>query len=152
MRWQRFGKHADNSEKQAEPRPTKQPLTRILALFRLLSFESEPLFAQAKLHGQLAKVEWAEEKQYLLRLLLSSLLGFACFLCMLIFSGILVIALTWNTDYRIFAIVALCLAYMVATVLVCRHIIKISDRPEGAFPATRAELTSDLALLRSKLR
>lgn len=45
------------------------------------------LFAQLELHGKLAKVEWAEEKNRLQQLIATLVVGFSCLLCALLFAG-----------------------------------------------------------------
>src|SRR5690242_6307960 len=71
------------------------------------------LFMQALLQVQLARIEWAQEKDRLLRMLVIVLLGFACLLCLMLFTGGLVLAATWETPYRIAAMACLTLMYSV---------------------------------------
>lgn len=109
------------------------------------------LFDQAVLHGQLARIEWAQEKERLLKLLASTLLGYACLLCALLSAGALVLALCWETGYRIPAALALTALYALATVFAWRRVRALAALGGESFAATRTELAADMALLRSKL-
>lgn len=115
---------------------------------RLLFSAGGALLAQAGLHGQLARLEWAEEKSRLHRMLITGLVGFASLLCSMIFIGILVMATTWHTGYRIQAIIAAVALYGLATGLAWRRLRSLSALGKDAFAATREEFSADLALLR----
>ena len=106
------------------------------------------LLTQIGLHGQLARLEWGEEKARLSNLLTTGLLGFAGLLCCLIFIGILVMATTWYTVYRIPAIIAVVAVYALATGIAWLRLRGILARGHEAFAATREELAADIALLR----
>jgi uncharacterized membrane protein YqjE len=109
------------------------------------------LSSQTVLLGQLFRVEWEEEKSRLLTMLLTLLLGFACLLCVMLFVGALVLVLSWETIYRTPAAVALIALYGLGFWLAWRHFQKVSAQSGEAFAATRAEISADLALLKSKL-
>ncbi len=109
------------------------------------------LFTQAALHGQLARVEWAEEKTRLLQVLEFGLLGFASLLCVMLAAGALVLAFSWDTPYRTLAAVALLGVYGVGVVAAWLRLKALSARSSLAFSATRAELAADLVLLKSNL-
>jgi len=59
---------------------------------RLLFSAGGALLTQAGLHGQLARLEWAEEKSRLHQMLITGLKGFASLLSFIIFTGLLVVA------------------------------------------------------------
>lgn len=109
------------------------------------------LLTQASLHGQLASVEWQQEKQRLLAMLATLILGTASMLCVMLFTGLLVLLLAWSTPYRIVAVVAVIAAYAIATLLAWRKLQALSALGEHSFAATREELAADLAELRSAL-
>lgn len=115
---------------------------------RLLLSAGGALLTQAELHGQLARLEWAEEKSRLQRMLVTGLLGFASLLSSMIFIGILVMATTWDTDYRLPSIIAVAALYGLATAFAWRRLRSLSALGEKAFAATRAELAADMALIR----
>lgn len=115
---------------------------------RLLFSAGGPLLTQAGLHGQLARLEWAEEKSRLQRMLIITLLGFASLLSSMIFIGILVIATTWDTVYRLPAIIAVVAMYGLATGFAWRRLRSLSALGIEAFAATREEFAADMALLR----
>ena len=122
-----------------------------LGAIRLLRSASGALFDQVALHGQLAQVEWREEKIRLLKMLAGAALGFACLLCIMLSIGALVLALCWDTVYRIPAATTLVVLYGLGTGFAWRRFAALSALSGQSFAATRAELAADLALLRSKL-
>lgn len=122
-----------------------------LEALRLLRSAGAALLAQAMLHGQLARVEWAEEKARLLRMLAMALLGFACLLCTLLFAGAVLLAACWDTPYRVPAALLLLGLYGLGVSTAWRRFRKLSALSESSFAATRDELASDLALLKSRL-
>lgn len=125
--------------------------TTLLDRLRLLNAASSALLTQAMLHSELLRVEWAEEKRRLLHILLALLLGYAALLGLLIFAGVLVLALNWDTAYRIYAIIALLIIYAGATFFAWRRVEHLAKQGERAFAASREELAADITLLRKKL-
>jgi uncharacterized membrane protein YqjE len=130
--------------------PNSTVLGALSAIGRLRS-ASGALFDQVALHGQLAQVEWREEKARLLKMLMGAMLGFACFLCVMLSMGALVLALCWDTVYRIPAAAALVILYGLATAVAWRRASALAALSGQSFAATRLELAADVALLRSKL-
>jgi uncharacterized membrane protein YqjE len=65
--------------------------------------------------------------------------------------GALVMALCWDTAYRIPAAGALAALYGLGAALAWRRFAIVSKRSNQSFAASRAELVADLTLLRSKL-
>lgn len=126
-------------------------LSNSLDLFRLIRSAGGALVAQASLHGQLAQVEWEEEKNRLIQMLIVTLIGFVCGLCILFFGGALVLAFSWETAYRIHAIFALIAIYGFGILISWYRFQALSALSSQAFSATRQELAADIALIRSKL-
>ena len=83
-----------------------------LQVLSVVRSASSALLAQAMLHAQLAQLEWEEEKQRLLKMLIFTLMGFACFLSLLIFIGAFVLTLSWDTQYRIPIFILLIICYL----------------------------------------
>lgn len=123
----------------------------LFAVLRLLRSAGRALFAQAALHGQLVWLEWAEEKQRLLHILLTTLFSFACVLCVMLLGNALVLALTWATAYRIHALLSLLCLHGLAGAFAWRHLHHLLGRSSASFAATRAELAADIALIKSTL-
>jgi uncharacterized membrane protein YqjE len=123
----------------------------LMHAMRILRSAGGALSAQAALYGQLAQVEWAEEKYRLLKMLVITLLGFACLLCVMLFVGALVLAFCWETAYRVPAVMALIAVYGIGTYIAWRRLQALSALGGQAFAATREELAADIALIRSKL-
>lgn len=123
----------------------------LLDIVRILRSAGGPLFTQTALHAQLARVEWAQEKGRLLHMLLVAVLGFAFLLCGLMFAGVLVLAVSWDTGFRLPAMLALVLLFALGVHFAWQRLQSLSAQGERAFAATREELAADIALLRSKL-
>lgn len=136
--------------KQAPAAP-QAPELNWFALLRLLRSAGRALLAQTALHGQLARVEWAEERNRLLQMLLATLLGFACALTLLLLCSTLVLVLSWATPYRIPALLGLLLVHGLGCVIAWRRFQALAARSSESFAATRAELAADIALLKSRL-
>jgi uncharacterized membrane protein YqjE len=122
-----------------------------LGAIRILRSAGGALFDQVALHGQLAQVEWDAEKNRLLKMLVGAVLCVACLLCVMLSVGALVLALCWETVYRIPAAAALVGLYAVGTGFAWSRFATLSALSGQSFAATRLELAADLALLRSKL-
>ncbi|HZX15365.1 MAG TPA: phage holin family protein [Pseudomonas sp.] len=122
----------------------------LFALLRLLRSAGRAVFAQAALHGQLARVEWAEEKQRLLRILVTTVFGFVCLLCLMLLGNALVLALSWATPYRIHALVGLICLHGLAVAIAWHHVRRLV-RQGSSFAATRAEVAADIALIKRNL-
>jgi uncharacterized membrane protein YqjE len=122
-----------------------------LGAIRTLRSAGGALIDQVALHGQLAQVEWGEEKNRLLRMLAGAALGFACLLCVMLSLGVLALALCWETVYRIPSAAVLVALYGLGIGFAWRRFAALSALGGQSFAATRVELAADLALLRSKL-
>lgn len=118
---------------------------------RKLRLAAAALFTRVSLHGQLARVEWAEEKNRLLSMLLVTLLGFASLLCVLLCAGTLILAVTWNTEHRLQALIALAVLYGLGTFIALRRFLALASRADQSFAATREELAADAEMLKTIL-
>lgn len=117
---------------------------------RTLHSAGGALFDQARLHAQLARVEWAEEKNRLLRMLLVILIGLAFLICVLLSAGALLVAASWDTQYRMHAIAALVVVYSLGMAAAWRRFQAWSAGGD-AFAASREELAADGELLKTNL-
>ena len=122
-----------------------------LDLIRILISAGGALFAQAGLHGQLVRVEWQEQKDRLLKMLIAALLGLSGLVCFMLFAGLAALAFSWDSAYRMPVAVLLVAVYALGTVLAWRRFKALSALASQAFAATREELAADLDLLRSTL-
>lgn len=116
---------------------------------RILRAAGGGLLSQATLHAQLAGVEWEEEKNRLLKMLAITLLGFACLLCTLLFAGGLALAATWETVYRLPALIALVILFGSCTVATWQLFQAQATLGSQSFAASREELAADTALLKA---
>lgn len=122
-----------------------------LGALRLMRSAGRALLGQAGLYGQLARLEWAEEKNRLVKMLAAGAIVFACLLCTMLFVGLLVLALSWNTPYFIAAIAAMIAIYIAGSGIAFYVLQSQAALGERAFAATREEFAADIALIKSKL-
>lgn len=122
-----------------------------LQLLGILRSASGALIAQASLHAELAQVEWEVEKQRLGKMIIFTLVGFACFLCLIFFIGVGVLAISWDTPYRIPAFIILILCYLMALAWAGFKLKALAALGEKSFAATRAEIAADIDLIKSAL-
>jgi uncharacterized membrane protein YqjE len=134
------------------PALSKPAAPSAAALLRVVRGAGGPLLTQAGLHAELLRVEWQETRVRLQSMLLASLLGFACLLCLMLTLGALVLALCWTTPLRYPAMVALGALYASGAALAWRKFQLQSALSAEGFAATRTELAADLALLRQHLQ
>ncbi len=120
-------------------------------VIRILHSAGGALFTQAGLHGQLVRVEWEAEKDRLLKLLVTALLGYAGLVSAMLFTGALVIAVSWDTAYRIPVALLLIAVYFLGTAFAWHRFKLLMALGAQAFAATREEFAADIALLRSTL-
>jgi uncharacterized membrane protein YqjE len=123
----------------------------LLGALRIARSAGGALAVQAGLYGQLARVEWLEEKVRLRNMLLMGLLAFAGALCILLFTGIAALAFSWETPYRLHAVIALLLFYGAGIAVAWHRMDALSAAGSQSFAALREELAIDAALLRSRL-
>ena len=122
-----------------------------LNAIRVLHSARVALCAQLGLYFQLARIEWAEEKHRLLKMLAATLSGFACLLCLMLFFGILILAVSWDSAYRIHAIILMMGIYGVGIGIALRVLQTLSMRGAESFSALREEVSVDLNLIMSRL-
>lgn len=127
------------------------PGIHTLDAVRMLRSAGEALSVQALLHGQLAQVEWEEEKVRLLKIVIATMLGFACLLCVLLLAGALLLAATWGTAYRLPAAASLLLVYGSGVAIAWRRVQDLAALRHQGFAASREELLADAALLKASL-
>jgi uncharacterized membrane protein YqjE len=85
------------------------------------------------------------------KLLLAAALAFICLHCALLLTGALILAATWSTPYQVHAITAVMAVYVLGVVAATSWLVKLSRLGAQAFAATRAEVSADVALLRSRV-
>lgn len=119
-----------------------------LDALRILRNAGGALFNQALLHAELARIEWAEEKNRLLTMLVIAVLGVVCLICFLLFAGGVVVVGMWDTGYRLHAVFAVASWYGLWTVVAWTRVHAWSVRGREVFAASRAELAADAAILK----
>ena len=122
-----------------------------LSAIRLLRSAGGALFAQAALHGQLARVEWAEEKVRLTRIVIAGILMVVSAFCLLLLGSMVVLALSWNTPYQLAVISGVLLIYLILFAVAMYVLKQQVARGALSFAATREEIAADIAMLKAKL-
>lgn len=120
-------------------------------VLRILRKAGGSLLVHSTLHGQLIRLEWAQEKDRLQKMLMLTLLGFSCLICALLALGALALLLSWATPYRIYVLIGMLAVYCSATVACWWHFERLSAESANTFAATRAEIEADLTILRNSL-
>jgi uncharacterized membrane protein YqjE len=69
----------------------------------------------------------------------------------MLFLGVAVLACSWETSYRLYAIAALIAVYGIGVCVALRYIQKLLALGDQAFAVTRAELAADVALIKRAL-
>lgn len=136
-----------NSLNASKDTGTMNPL-QVLSVIRSAS---SALLAQAMLHAQLAHVEWQEEKQRLVKILFFTLIGFAFFLCFVFFVGVFLLALCWDTQYRIPVFLALLFSYFFVVFWAGFKVYLLAQQGSNSFSGTRKEIAADIALIKRAL-
>lgn len=140
---------------QIPPSPSSQ--TRrdagisVLDLIRVMRSGGKAILGQAALYGELACVEWAEEKNRLTKMFVLGMTAFACLLGVLLFSGVLVMAISWDTPYRIPAVLGMMVVYGIGVAIAWHKVRALASTSGQAFAVTREEFAADMALIKSKL-
>lgn len=101
------------------------------------------LFAPALMHGPLPRIEWQEEKDRILKMLVATLLGFACLLCLMLLTGALLLMLSWETSYRMPVMMALITACVLGAGIACRRFQDLSAAGTRSFASACAEQAMD---------
>ena len=133
----RYGKESDSID--------------LLSALRIARSAGGALCTQASLYGKLARIEWQEEKNRLLKMFIFGLIGFACMLCVMFFIGLLVVVLSWDSSYRILALSSVIVLYGLGIGIAWQRFQVLSARNKQSFAATREEIATDLALIKSRL-
>jgi uncharacterized membrane protein YqjE len=122
-----------------------------LALLRLLQSAGGALSTQALLQAQLARIEWQEARQYLLRMLVAAVVGFACLLCTLLLVAAAALLATWGTPYRIHMVVGLIVLSIIGTAFGYWRFQINADLANRSFAASAEELAADANILKAHL-
>jgi uncharacterized membrane protein YqjE len=122
-----------------------------LSAIALLHSAGSALSAQASLHAQLAKVEWAEEKVRITRIVVAGVIGFMSVHCLLLSVGMIALVLSWRTPYQLPVMLAVLLGYLILCALAIYVLSRLAASGTNSFAATRQEIAADLAMLRAKL-
>ena len=141
----------ENSSEAPIRRGKESDSIDLLNAFRIVRSAGCALCTQANLYGKLVRIEWLEEKNRLMKMFLFGLIGFACMLCVMFFIGLLVVVLSWDSAYRILALCSVIVLYGLGIGIAWQRICAMSRLNSQSFSATREELATDLALIKSRL-
>lgn len=106
---------------------------------------------QLDLYGQLACVEWKKEKTRLTGMLISLMMVFVFFVCLLFALSSLLVIFSWDTQYRTWVMIALAAFYGLGIWFSWHCFRKLDNLGNRAFSNTREEIAVDIALLREKM-
>ncbi|PTU30558.1 hypothetical protein CJD38_13705 [Stenotrophobium rhamnosiphilum] len=123
----------------------------LLDAVRLARTASGLLIEHATSIAEAARLDWAEESARLKKFMLGMQLLAVLVGLTLLYAGVLIVALTWNTPYRMYAIAVLPLLFAMASYLAWRYLGQLSQKREERFAIVRTELSKTLYLLRSYL-
>lgn len=104
--------------------------------------------AQFSLHLQLLRVEWEQEKYRQRQMLTALLFGISFFLCTLLCLSVLVIAVGWDTPYRLPSVSLLLVVFGCGSFVFWTRLSKLMAQGTDAFADSRQEFAADFALLR----
>lgn len=121
----------------------------VLDAVRILRSAGGALLDQAALHGQLAQLEWEQEKTRLLRMLFVILLGVSCLICAMLFAGAVLLMAAWQTQYRLHAAAALTLIFALGVAIAWRRFQAWSALGGRVFETSREQFAADRAVLTS---
>lgn len=123
----------------------------LLDAVRVARTASSVLIEHAASTAELARLEWEQESASLKKFVLAMeslavLIGLT-----FLYSGLLIVAIAWDTPYRLYAMALLPLLFAIASYLVWCFLGRLSQQREERFTAFNAELGKTLQLLRSRL-
>jgi uncharacterized membrane protein YqjE len=118
-------------------------------VLRQLRDAGAPLAEHARAYALLFGLELREEATRLQRVVFAGLLMGASLACLLLTLGLLSIAASWDTQWRVPVAVAVIVVYGLAAAFASRRQSTLVAQAPRAFAATRAELAADVASWRS---
>jgi uncharacterized membrane protein YqjE len=121
------------------------------AMIRLLRTAGSAMLVQISLYAALAQVEWAQERNRLQDMVIAGVLGTVSLIGLLLFSGVLALALAWDTAYRIPVAVMLVALHGLGCAFAWYRMKSLSRRSAQSFAVTRCELSADLAAIKAAL-
>ncbi|HEX4911808.1 MAG TPA: phage holin family protein [Permianibacter sp.] len=124
--------------------------TRIspIGLLHVLRTAGPHLFGHAELYADLIQVEWLLERRRLFQMLLLGLLGFSCWLGLLLLLVASALLFSWPTPYAAAVVAALCGLLGLGVGFVGYRLRQLSRAGQHSFAGVRQELAADLSLLR----
>lgn len=125
--------------------------TGVMDVVRTLRALGGTLGAQAGLYGELIQLELDQERQRLVRLGVLLLVTLMAAWCVLLFGSLLILAIVWETDYRVPVIGGVVGFFFLVLVLALWRFNTILARSGRMFASVREELAADVALIKSQL-
>lgn len=128
-----------------------ETLLSILQLLGSLRSSGPALREHITLMLELARIEWQQERRRFLGLIVAGVMLLFCCMSLMAFSAAVILALLWDTPYRVLAIGIILLLFAsggLAAWFKLRQLIQLGAK---SFGATRKELARDLFQLRHKI-
>lgn len=123
----------------------------LLDAVRIARTASGLLIEHAASTAELARLDWELESARLKKFVLGMQLLAVLIGLTLLYAGMLAVAITWNTQYRLYVMTALPLLFAIASWVTWRYLGRLSQQGEDRFAAVRAEVGKTLNLVRSHL-
>lgn len=125
------------------------PAVAFLTWLRVLVQARHDLISHGQLHAQLAGIELELQKRRLLRLMLLALIGWSTLTCTMLGTAALVVGSSWDSPYRLLAMLSMPLIFGGATCAIWRAARSTLRDGAKSFAASLEELAADAALLRN---
>lgn len=123
---------------------------RVLRLFRSLRSSAPVLQEHVSLMLELACIEWRQERQRFLGLVVAGAIVSFCAMSFMAFSAAIILAALWGTPYRALAIGVVLVSYAAGSIAAWFKLRQFMQQGIRSFGATREELTRDLSRLKQK--
>lgn len=131
--------------------PAGDDASSLMGVLRSVTAIRHTLDSQAGLYAQLIQLELEHEQRRITRLCVLFglvLMGLGGFL---LFSGVLLLALVWETEYRNWVLGGVALGYGLLMLVALVKVRGIKSEFGAPFASVRAELKADLAVIKSQI-
>jgi uncharacterized membrane protein YqjE len=133
--------------------PARKESTAAIALeaIRVVRAVGGDALEHAVLLGSLLQLEWEQELKRLKGLLIAAVIGGVSLFVLVLFAVGLVLAVSWDTPYRVLAVLGLAALFAAGSWAAFRRVSTLSEQGKASFAATREQYAKDLALLKEHL-
>lgn len=122
-----------------------------LRTLKVLRLASSTLSEQAGLYAELVQLELEAQKVRYKRMMIFLVIAFFCLLGLLIFTGVFILALSWDTEYRIHSILLIMFIYLLGLIIFGLQAKKLATAGPPAFETLKQEICADINAIKSEL-